>query len=363
VARSSLASVDWARLYGAYGSARGVGSALARLLEDGTPEAELADLVESLRGDLIVEDHHLTDASALALPFMLEAAERRACPVRSELLALVLDVLRFANEPFVEPTELEDASPEYQQQMRMQRSWVADVRARVAGERERLIDWLSDGDAEVRALSALLVAESAPVADRDATRRTLEHMLAGESDPRARFACLAALEQLGAYESAAAYLDDPDFALSLLAALMLLRLHAPPEQAFLVVSRALEEPERTREGYGDAERLRPLRLVGDVTRAGREVATRLLPALEIVLHESGPYAADLYLAPLLDVFFPGPPEGELTAPQRDVLEAIAGHPRYFDCVGNPALVLRSHGLPTDRAGLLRLAEQGPSGAG
>lgn len=361
MARSSLASVDWERLYGAYGSARGVGNALRRLLDATTPEAELAGLVDDLRGDLIVEDHHLTDASALALPFMLDAAELHGGPGQSQLLGLVLEVLRFANAPFVEPTDLDDASPEYQQQMRMQRSWVAEVRAAVSGERARLLGWLRDADAEVRAHAALLVAESATEAEREATRQLLAAALAGERDARARFACLAGLEQLGAFEAAAGYLEDPSFALQLLAGLMLLRAAAPPERAYAVVSRALESSQATREAYGDAERYRPLRLMADVTRAGLAVATALLPGLLLALEDSGPYAADDSLEPLLALFFPRPLDGPPSAAQREILEAIAGHPRYFRGVSNPALVLLRHGLPMDRAALLRLAESGPPG--
>jgi hypothetical protein len=358
--RLDLTQVDWHALEGPYGSGRWAHEALVTLLNPNLDGAQLHEARATLERQLWVEDERFSDISAPAFPFLVRAAQQRNLNARVPLLELALTLVRPACKGSSEPAHLSVQEVE-SLHFQKQRTWASDVRTALHGELDGLWCLLDDAEWEVRALAALLCAHGFRGHTEHAVRRRrFEQLLGQETEALAKLAVLSALELLMAYECARPFLHDDSAQVRYVAALMALRVDDTRAAACSELATALARPEQISAAFAVARRFRPLDLVGDVTRAGANTATALLPGLLTVLATSGAYAAHLTLAPLLECFFKPRGAATPTREQSAILATVALHPEYFRGVANPLSVLHEHGLPTQRDALLDLAEQGPS---
>ena len=347
---------EFENLGGTYGSARDIPELLRTLAEPLHSSDQAADALSRLAIELLREDTWLAEATARTLPFMLELAGVPSFPLRAEVLALVLTIVHATEQSLALPASLED-------DVVQQQRFAGEVRVALAAQNTRLCLLLSDGEARVRAHAALLLGHASresPLAGESVRilRASLEH----EHQPLPKVACLAALELLGAYESALPYLADLSFAVRVAAALCLIHSEDPGPLCFDILARALDDIEQTRVHHGDAKDFRPLTLTRTICAAGKSKAVALLPGLLQALLDSSPYQVEETLEPLLATFL-GEGVDELpTREQTAVLGAVLRHPAYFRRVAAPLALLAKYGLPIEREALTRLVAQGPSDA-
>ena len=351
----ALDDVDWQAVQAAFGSAKDVPGLLRALAAPGLGAQAAEELVTRLSVELSIEDTWLVEASALALPFMLELGAQPEVTARAAVLELALQLARAA--------QAIRALAEVPEEQAEQQTFADALTLALAEHEAQLTQLMADQDPQVRAHAALLLSPAHPAdsAPRSIVR-AISAALAWEQDPLAKVACIAALEQLGAREVARPSLDDPSFAVRLAAALSLVQVDDAGPRTLAVLSEALADPAQTRESYGEASRFRPLTLARSICSAGALRASALLPGLLQLLLESSPYAADATLEPLLECFFA---EGVASPPsyeQAAVLHALARHGQYFRGVANPQAILAARNLPITRAELDELAELGPDAA-
>jgi hypothetical protein len=349
-----LDDIDWQAVRASFGPATDVPDILRALAAPDCDAEQVDELVTRLTIELTVEDTWLVEATPVALPFMLELAAGPGVVARGALLELAHNLSLTARDI----RACADASGQEEQ------VGFADELTGVLGANDpRLMGLLGDPDALVRAWAALLLALGRRVSStQTAIVLAVCSALARERAPLAKVAYLAALEDLGVHEPARSHLDDQSFAVRVAAALSLIRVDDASSPAFACLAEALADPAHTRERYGEAMRFRPLRLAASICSAGLSAASALLPGLLQVLLESSPYAAEATLEPLLERFFAQGAASPPTLEQAAVLHALAEHQQYFRGVSNPQALLARRNLPTTRAELQDLAEQGPPAA-
>jgi hypothetical protein len=346
---------EFESLGGTYGSARDI-PGLLRALSEAQNGSDQAELVSRLAIEVLREDTWLAEATAHALPYMLELMNGRSLALRSEVLALGL-----TNVQVAEQTLALAASPEAH--VLEQQRFATDVREALRAEHARLLSLLSDAEPRVRAHAALLLAYAArETLLASACVDSLTLFLSREQEMLPRVAGVAALELARGYEHARPYLDDVSFAVRVAAALCVVHCDDPGALCFDVLASALQDVERTRAQYGEAACFRPLTLTRTICCAGKTKAVTLFSGLMHALLSSSPYQAEEALEPLLAAFVDGGIHGAPTREQAALLATVVRHPAYFRRVATPVALLVKYGLPLEREELARLAARGPSDA-
>ena len=351
-----LDAIDWVHLTHAHGPADDV----PRLLRDlASAEHDVRQRARWCLYDTIIHRGARTEASAPAIPFLLELAAAPDVRDRPELLHLVAHLvagqLGVAADPviYIGASDLRDGED------------AAILRASyLAGERggPLALALLDDPDPELRAAAAYLLACLWTLADRSVP--ALRGRLAVEPAPETRAVLAFALGRLVAPgptpdpQLASLLAADPAPLVGLLAAIGLVRLHgagAPAAVVDILVA-ALADPapllayEELPCGEHD--------LAGDVGAIVRELppplAARALPGLRAALARAEDWDTAGLVAALLAITFGQDPNTMSSAPwsneQLDVLAAIVGC-RAAWSIAEVGFMLRARGLPGDREAL------------
>jgi hypothetical protein len=342
-----LMDIRWNRLQDAYGSAQPVPRLLQSLTEADPRIREAA--LSRLWLALCHERSSLVEASAYAVPFLVELASAEQVPGRGAILELLGTMAHLAREGAADPKE-SDAR--------------AATRRALLVHDTTLVGLLADRSADVRARAALAAGELAlsDAALPDGLVIAVSAALWREPDPATRVAFLSVLEQHAALDAIRAALQDRSPAVLLAAALALLEHDLPGERSFRIVGTALEAPAQAARLYGQAARYRPLAFTARICAAGPRAARSLLPGLLPLVSEGLAERAEHDLSPLLETFFPHGVGDTLDAEQSAILGAVASNPRYFEQAAQVAVLLRKHGLPERPRGLRELAMCGPVAA-
>jgi hypothetical protein len=308
-------------------------------LDDREGKAVLEHLMD-IRWNRLEES--LVEASACAVPFLVELASADQVPGRGAILELLGTMARVARE--VSPDARESDARE------------ATRRALLA-HYTSLVGLLADRSGDVRARAALAAGELSlcDAALPGGLVIAVSAALWREPDPATRVAFVSVLEQHAALDAIRAALQDRSPAVLLAAALALLEHDLPGDRSFRIVGTALEAPAQAARLYGTAARYRPLSFAARICAAGPRAARSLLPGLLPLIAEGLSERAEHDLSPLLETFFAHGAGDALDAEQRAILGAIAGNPRYFEQAAHVALLLRKHGLPERPRGLRELA--------
>jgi hypothetical protein len=339
-----LDDIAWDELRDAYGPADGIPQLLRDLNSKDADTREEAR--EQLWMGLCHQGVSLSEASAAAVPLLVELASHPRVKERAAILELLQGMAEAAHAP-----DGDEAAAKTR--LATQQALAAEVSA--------ILALLSDGDADVRARACLVAAELSR-ADAESARTLTDALgasLRTEQAADTRVALVEALERLSAYAPLRAALEDPAFAVRLAAALALVRVDAPDAASFRILRPALLAPNKSREQYGEAMRFRPLDWVKRICAAGPHTARALLPELLGVLLRGSPSSVDDDLAPLLDTFFPHGLPAEPSLEQSALAATIAQHRGYFGYNANADAVLNAHGLPTRPALLRAHARLGP----
>lgn len=352
-----LDAIDWVRLTHAYGSA---GDVPGHLRDLAAADPDVRQRARWCLYDTIIHRGARTEASAPAIPFLLELAADPAACERHELLHLVTHLVAGQLGVAADPRLYTGASDH-----RPDDDDAAILRAvyRAAERGEPLCFALLDDPApELRSAAAYLLASLWTLAGRSVP--ALRARLVDEPRPEVRAVLAFALGRLlppgplPDAQLAHALVDDPSPLVRLLAAVGLVRLHGAraPEAAVDVLVAALADPspllayEELPCGEHD--------LAGDIGAVVRELppafARRALPALRAALARAEDWDSVGLVAALLALSFGQDPHdmssGTWTEDQLETLLAMVRCPAMWT-IGEVAFMLRARGLPGDREAL------------
>lgn len=350
-----LDTIDWVRLTHAYGPADDVPGHLRDLAD---PDHDVRQRARWCLYDTIIHRGARTDASAPAIPFLLELAAAPEIRDRAELLHLVTHLVTGQLGVTADPVLHTGAGD----RLDPAAGRLRDVY--VAAERGAPLYFaaLVGPDPDLRAAAAYVLACLWTLEARSVP--ALRARLLAEPHAPARAVVVFALGRLlspGPTPDAqlvAALHADPAPVVRLLAATSLIRLHGAraPEAAVDVLVAALTDPapfaayEELPCGEHD--------LAGDVGAIVRELppalGRRALPALRAALARAEDWDSVGLVAALLALAFGHDPcdmsKEPWTEEQRLSLHAMVDCAAMWT-IGEVAFMLRARGLPGDRAGL------------
>jgi hypothetical protein len=180
-----LDAIDWSALAHAYGPATDV-PALLRAVAAGD-EASRRAALGALFGN-VWHQGTVYEATAAAVPFLVELAARTGAPDRDVVLALVGCIARGQSYHAVH-------APSRRERVARETAWVRAAHAAVRAEAATLVALLRDEDPGVRAAAAHALAALPEEAER--SRPALRAAVAAAGDPRERAAHGLALAVLG----------------------------------------------------------------------------------------------------------------------------------------------------------------------
>jgi hypothetical protein len=372
-----LDDIDWGALTDAFGPAVAVPQAVRNLLAFDADERE-AGLFQ-LYDRLCHQQCTVAEATAYAVPFLLELSEADAVPDRDRILRLLGDVVR-ASAPNAEDGEPSDepqrGKPDVQEQIETELAWVRQARTAVWKGLDLYLRLLNDDDRQLRCgaayvLSFLLHFATAEIPDpmlprdpADRIARGLRDRLQRERDEMVKTNLIFALGSLApvqpqVLEPLCQLLREPAGRRVRLAAAMNLvgEGGAVPEQALGVLVEALTNFRETDNLFQDVlwfEGYLRFYLIDRLCQLGPEFLPRTLPALLGALRAGSAYTAESDARPILRLVFDGQevPEDlrgeDLTEPQRKVLKVLAENPEFWCGVSNGEMELLDLGLPESR---------------
>jgi hypothetical protein len=357
---ASLDAVEWADLACACGSAADVPGLLRAIVD-----ADKAPKAISGLWELLATHGHVFDATAIAIPFLVELlAKDQARPVRVELLKLVGRI--GSAGPYDDsywnwwlPEDQED--PEWKAELERQRRASEACRHQAVKALMHVIACTDDIDPEVRSaalatMSILASSQEALTLDVERARNTALERVRLEPAPDTRAAAVLALAITGGDVRPLLADGDPR---SRLAAALAPSLRADPAADAILLD-ALSRPHELDAlfprglPYPGWERVRIVVTQAVCDRiADRDVA--IGPLLEI-MRDASPYSWFIDREIILPYLFDPPHAGgRLTGPQRAFLEALVDRPDLWEPRdGTAALAFKKAGLPHSRRAVAEL---------
>lgn len=353
--------IDWKNLSHAYGEAVDVPHILRDLTSDEAQKREEA--IHALHSN-IWHQGTVYEATAYAVPFLVEFASTTGLPCRSQILALLTVIACGTSYHDVHQHlslfEVERAKPEWRAQIEIELVWVKAARDAVLRGLPHYVDLLADEDCAVRAAAAYVLAALPESTDR--VRSALVRRAEIEHDSIACASMLLAIAHLfskdaGTPKELGRYLsNDREPVVRLAAAMGLVVCEGAtmaPEAIDLLLGATEGDskldkqwqamPWAQDEVSGAASEY--LRL------AGSRVADVVLPRLSDALNRDNPFTALSIAESMLFFAFEGKAVHEGTAfsslsdRQQSVLQTIAISDKAWSINANMAEVLRGYRLP------------------
>jgi Leucine-rich repeat (LRR) protein len=373
-----LDDIDWGALTDAFGPATAVPQALRGLIAFDADEREAA--LFRLYDGLCHQQCTVAEATAYAVPFLLELSDADAVPDRDRILRLLGDIVR-ASAPADEREDFDDddegpGKPDVQEQIETELTWVRQARTAVWRGLDLYLRLLDDDDRQLRCAAAYVLSFLAhfaaaeipdPMLPRDPAgrvARALRDRLLRERDEFVKTNLVFALGALTeTHPDARAPLADLVWGpagrrVRLAAAMNLVGDDGTvPEPALDVLVEALARYRETDNMFQDVpwfDGYLRFYLIDRLCRLGPEFLPRTLPALLGALRAGSAYTAESDARPILRLVFddqevPEDLRGEdLTEPQRQVLKVLAENPTFWCGVNNGEMELLELGLPESR---------------
>jgi Leucine-rich repeat (LRR) protein len=371
-----LDDIDWGALRDAFGPANAVPQALRGLIAFDADEREAA--LFRLYDGLCHQQCTVAEATAHAVPFLLELSDADAVPDRDRILRLLGDIVR-ASAPADGGDDFDDeehGSPDVQEQIETELTWVRQARTAVWRGLDLYLRLLDDDDRQLRCAAAYVLSFLAhfaaaeipdPMLPRDPAGRVARALRDRLLRERDEFVKTNLVFALGALADTHPEVRKPLADLvrgptgrrvRLAAALNLVGENASaPEPALDVLVEALARYRETDNLFQDVpwfDGYLRFYLIDRLCQLGPEYLPRTLPALLGALRAGSAYTAESDARPILRLVFDGQevPEDlrpeDLTEPQRKVLKVLAENPEFWCGVSNGEMELLELGLPESR---------------
>lgn len=195
-----LDSIEWAKLTHAYGDAADVPDLLRQLASEDAEQR--AQAIHAFHGN-IWHQGTVYEATAPAVPFLIELLESRASADKDQILILLSHLANgssycAAHEPLSDLIK-EAGTPEWQDQKRKELIWVENATHAVAAGKPTYLELLADSTPIVREAAAYLLATLGPPAPEAAT--ALWNRFEQETDERCRASLLLGFGRLAPSEA------------------------------------------------------------------------------------------------------------------------------------------------------------------
>lgn len=250
----NLDRIDWSNLGHAYGPADDVPDLLRSLAS--ADEDERSNAIYELHGN-IWHQGTVYQATAYAVPFLLELLESPKVEGKDELLVLLADLARGTSyhdvHQYLSHHKEEAKEQEWQDKIKKELGWVSDVKAAVKAGENLYLGLLNDADARMRDAAAYVLAslERPSLKLAEAVWRRLEK----EKEERVQVSLMLAFGFLAERREAnissllAMLLSSPSKSVKLAAAMSLIQL-SPAEQSRDSIA-VLVDAARSQEGFDD----------------------------------------------------------------------------------------------------------------
>lgn len=369
----NLDKIDWSNLGHAYGPADDVPDLLRSLASD--DEDERSNAIYELHGN-IWHQGTVYQATAHAVPFLLELLESPKVEGKDEILVLLADLARGTSyhdvHQHLSHHEEEAKGQDWQNKIQKELGWVSDVKAAVKAGEKLYLGFLNDNDARLRDTAAYLLASLGPSAKlAEAVWKRLEK----EKEECVQVSLALAFGNLAEHTEAntspllAMLLNSPSKSMKLATAMSLVEL-SPYQQSSESIA-ALVDAAQSQEGFGSfdesiwgqADSLELL-VFNRINDLGANAMLAVITAFISALPERSPLEANRIAEILLRIGFRNSKQrdktfAQLSEQQQRIVNLIAGSQNLWtEKVGKDSksalrisAELRSCGLPDDQAKL------------